>query len=316
VALKEYKVVDDEENLATTERSEGTEFFDRVEKNVLRQMACVHNNVLRIFGACRQDTSLMLVMPLISAGSLQAILRQDARESPGRTEIREMFTGGDDRKRSLALADVFAGISAALAYLHGFQRPVAHLDVKPANVLVTLLSGGMLQPKLCDFDAARVAAKDGGSMSGTRNSGAATASSCPVAEGTFKYMPPERLRNKEGSESPAADMYAFAMVMLFCITGSGLSLPRHRKHGPTWIGELDTEWVVRIVEGERPALPPGTRDMNTYEDDIQACWDADAASRPTSSHLAAEHLKRLKLLRGISTPGCRSTEDKLSFLML
>eukprot|EP00971_Amphidinium_carterae_P326545 6457409-Amphidinium_carterae.1 len=43
--------------------------------------------------------------------------------------------------RSLAQLGSNAGVSAALAHIHGFQPPVLHLDLKPANILVVLLPG-------------------------------------------------------------------------------------------------------------------------------------------------------------------------------
>eukprot|EP00971_Amphidinium_carterae_P330883 6464152-Amphidinium_carterae.1 len=82
-------------------------------------------------------------------GSLDAALRSlgaASQASDQQRAIGAMLLGDDDGRRSLALADVFAvlavvGVSAALAHIHGFEPPVLHLDLKPANILVVLLPG-------------------------------------------------------------------------------------------------------------------------------------------------------------------------------
>eukprot|EP00971_Amphidinium_carterae_P079003 1563187-Amphidinium_carterae.1 len=106
IAVKVYEAPDDDEfqmegfNLET--------FWGRVRKNAQRQMACVHNNVLRIFGLCRLDDSLMLVMPLIPTGSLDAILQSNVSQSGMHGIVVGAISGHDNKKRSLALADLFA----------------------------------------------------------------------------------------------------------------------------------------------------------------------------------------------------------------
>eukprot|EP00971_Amphidinium_carterae_P140057 2775288-Amphidinium_carterae.1 len=51
VAVKTYKVPDEDAEHMDAVRL--GRLFDRVELNAQRQLACVHNNVLRIFGSCR-----------------------------------------------------------------------------------------------------------------------------------------------------------------------------------------------------------------------------------------------------------------------
>eukprot|EP00971_Amphidinium_carterae_P005223 104257-Amphidinium_carterae.1 len=56
------------------------------------------------------------------------------------------------------------------------------------------------------------------------SSSATTSSSKALREGTYKYMAPERLTHLPSSDAPAADVYAFAMVVVKCITAK-LVLP-------------------------------------------------------------------------------------------
>eukprot|EP00971_Amphidinium_carterae_P015310 302265-Amphidinium_carterae.2 len=53
VAVKIYKVPDEDAEELDMDTARLGRLFDRVEQNAQRQLACVHNNVLRIFGSCR-----------------------------------------------------------------------------------------------------------------------------------------------------------------------------------------------------------------------------------------------------------------------
>eukprot|EP00971_Amphidinium_carterae_P174978 3468663-Amphidinium_carterae.1 len=114
-----------------------------------------------------------------------------------------------------------------------------------------------------------------------------TSSSKAVAEGTYRYMSPERLRNLPNSDAPAADIYSFAMVMAKCLTAE-LVLPhdeacghRNEKQRRSSL-DLNITWVIRIYGGERPVLPIGTRDLETYQTSIENCWNGDPNQRPSS----------------------------------
>eukprot|EP00971_Amphidinium_carterae_P326547 6457409-Amphidinium_carterae.3 len=128
-------------------------------------------------------------------------------------------------------------------------------------------------------------------------SSSATTSSSKVAEGTYRYMSPERLKDSN-SDSPAADVYAFAMVMTKCVIGK-LFMPSNGSR-PHLVGGMDLNWVYRIYNGERPELPIGTRDLETYRTSIENCWESDPTRRPSSKVLAEEHLKCLKGLRSVA----------------
>eukprot|EP00971_Amphidinium_carterae_P022246 438658-Amphidinium_carterae.1 len=88
-------------------------------------------------------------------------------------------------------------------------------------------------------------------------------------------MSPQRLRNAPNSDAPAADVYSFAMVMVKCIMAK-LVLPHDPEYGHKNVQQQrrlsnsddfcsNIEWSIRIYEGHRPELPPGTRDLDTYK---------------------------------------------------
>eukprot|EP00971_Amphidinium_carterae_P230891 4581761-Amphidinium_carterae.1 len=114
------------------------------------------------------------------------------------------------------------------------------------------------------------------------SSSATTSSSKRIADGTYRYMSPERLRDSN-SDTPAADIYAFAMVMVSCLVGRlALLAPSDGRVPPPSAHGLNTDWLIRIYAGERPALPIGIRDLHTYKTHIEECWDGDPTQRPSS----------------------------------
>ncbi|MEV5326476.1 serine/threonine-protein kinase [Nonomuraea sp. NPDC052634] len=96
-----------------------------------------------------------------------------------------------------ALHRLAIGIATAMAAIHG--AGVVHRDLKPENVL--LAPDG---PRVIDFGIARVL-----EASSTMTSGLA---------GTPAYMAPELFRG-ETTPRPAADVYAWGMIMVFAATG-------------------------------------------------------------------------------------------------
>jgi WNK lysine deficient protein kinase len=86
-----------------------------------------------------------------------------------------------------------------MAWLHGQSTPVLHLDLKPENLLIDHKS----TLKVGDFGLAKLL----------------RANNTPsAASGTPVYMSPERLEGFPNSESTAADVYAFGMILWQFVT--------------------------------------------------------------------------------------------------
>jgi len=92
------------------------------------------------------------------------------------------------------VADRLAG---ALAHLHA--RGVTHRDLKPANILL-----GPEGPMIVDFGIAHALDSTRVTQTGT-------------APGTAAYMAPEQVAGEPAG--PPADIYAFGLVLLECLTG-------------------------------------------------------------------------------------------------
>jgi tetratricopeptide (TPR) repeat protein len=159
-----------------------------------------------------------------------AILDLDESE---RRIVMEHAAGGTLRQRlgsgplaPLEALERHVELCSALAAAHA--RGVVHRDLKPANLLFRR-EGNESELVLTDFGVAHLAGAD------RRASGRE-----PV--GTLAYMAPEQRRG--GDATPAADIWAAAVILWECLTGR---LP--------WSQEA--LFAGRRVEGEL-ALPPAT----------------------------------------------------------
>jgi tetratricopeptide (TPR) repeat protein len=102
---------------------------------------------------------------------------------------------------SLSLAEtrnLLKGVCAALDYAHG--RKIVHRDLKPSNIMVCPDGSA----KIMDFGIAHQSQSTAGQT-------------LTSASGTPAYMPPEQ---GFGSASPAADIYALAVMTYEMLTGS------------------------------------------------------------------------------------------------
>ena len=174
-------------------------------------------------------------------------------------------------------------VTSALSFIH--RRRLVHLDVKPANVIVTDRD----RCKLTDFGCSRRLDDEevGAVRARPRRPGS------PAFTGTLTYRAPELLRG--AAVSPAADVYSL-----------GVSLWQLRSRAAPYAGRRDPHAVVfavvayhdrpdtsparrrrrRRAPGPPPAVPdvartPGRRYRNVF----RACWSASPDARPTAAEL-------------------------------
>ncbi|ETV98268.1 TKL protein kinase [Aphanomyces invadans] len=152
------------------------EFQSEVEiMSVLR-----HPNICRLLGACMDPPNRCLVVELLPRGSLWGVLRTS----------RSI----DEARRIGFINDTAKGMS----YLHNFQPPILHRDLKSPNLLVDC----HYAIKISDFGLSRVKAHVQ-TMTGN----------C----GTVQWMAPEVLGNQKYTEK--ADVFSFGIVIWECVTG-------------------------------------------------------------------------------------------------
>ncbi|MGO8947653.1 MAG: serine/threonine-protein kinase [Ktedonobacterales bacterium] len=139
-----------------------------------------HPHIVPLYDFGESDSLLYLVMPYVSGGSLQDVLKR----AP--LPIGEAVAYGSQ-------------IADALDYAH--QRKVIHRDVKPANML--LHADGRLM--LSDFGLAKILDRSRPNVSRGH----------PDA-GTPEYMAPEQI---EGHTDERSDVYALGVVLYLLLTG-------------------------------------------------------------------------------------------------
>lgn len=144
-----------------------------------------HTNAVRVFdrGESR-DGEQYIVYELVEGGDLHAWIAAHAGRVPAREAAR-----------------MAEGIANAIQAAH--SAGLVHLDLKPANVLVT--SDG--QPKVADFGLSVWGGKEG-------------AADPDRSVGTLAFMPPEQFRGDPGWAAPRADVYALGGILYWMLTGS------------------------------------------------------------------------------------------------
>jgi len=225
-------------HLAGTERADAlARFFHEA-----RVMASLrHPNVVAVLDM--DEASRRIVMELAAGGTLRDLLR----DRGPRTLRRGLERHGQ--------------ILSALAAAH--RRGIVHCDLKPGNLMFRRdadLPG--VEVMLGDFGIAHLPDATGQ---------ASAAGSKREAVGTLAYMAPEQRR---GEVSPAADIYASAVVlfeMLTCRTpGSREGVIGSRRHAEDFRLPMTGELVAAVQQH------------------INRLSDPDPAKRPTSAQALVE----------------------------
>ncbi|KAG8914084.1 hypothetical protein FRC00_000867 [Tulasnella sp. 408] len=162
-------------------QSESERLLTRIKRETaIWKDAAKHPNILPFYGYQIIDAEPMLVSPWCKNGNLAAYLRKHVD-----------LTDCDKLK---LLCDAARG----LAHLHSLQRPIAHGDIKPENVIITDEHRGAL----CDFGISRV-------MTSFRT-GYTTVNQ---AAGTTRYQAKE-LSLGQTRPTDKSDVYAFGGLIL------------------------------------------------------------------------------------------------------
>ena len=206
-------------------------------------------NVVKIYGVSYDDTNLYLVMQLLEQ-SLESVV--DAVQSDDYDYDAPRV--GLDLARLLRLGeDLFRGLSD----LHSLSPPMAHCDIKPANVLLDERG----EAHLVDFGLAH-------SAMNTNAAGSMIASS----QGTCAYMSPESF--KGGELDVKRDVWAAAATL--CHAASGV-MP---------FAGLRTMYLVRgLCTGQK--VPGVIRRVFPAEVEgmLRRAFAFDPADRPTAEDL-------------------------------
>ena len=220
-----------------------------------RTMASLrHPNIVAVLDL--DERQRRIVMELASGGTLRDVLRERGPRSLRRALERHVQ------------------ILSALTAAH--RRGIVHRDLKPANLMFRRdadLPG--VEVMLGDFGVAHLP---------TTKSEAAPEK---TAVGTLAYMAPEQRRG--GDVTPAADLYAAAIVLFEMITGRH---PWSRDALLAGVRQKDDLRLPTDIVGDAP--PELVREI---EEHLIALADSHAAKRPTSSDAlaTAQRLRELAI---------------------
>ena len=163
--------------------SSDPELVQRFEREIQVQARLHHPNIVELYTAVRNGSSIALVMEFVEGESLQRML--EAGPLPLETAV-----------------DFASQVLCALTCAHA--AGVIHRDVGPANIIIT----PGLVAKLTDFGLARGAADLRLSTSG-------------VPLGSPWYMSPEQVRGMDPLDA-RTDLYALGAVLYEMLTGEKL----------------------------------------------------------------------------------------------
>jgi len=202
-----------------------------------------HPHIVRTLAASSLDCPLserMIIMEFAGSRTLQNILDNE----------KEII----DEERRIKFA---CHITMALEFIHG--QDIAHLDVKPANILVD--SRDIC--KLGDFGCSQIV------DDGDENLPASPTYS--YLTGTFAYRAPELLKGE--TPSPKADIYSLGICLWQLLT-------REQPYG--------SENLYVVVFGVvaynlRPRVPSVDKTSCHYQQLVESLWQSSPCLRPTAS---------------------------------
>ncbi|XP_057809745.1 uncharacterized protein LOC131024241 isoform X2 [Salvia miltiorrhiza] len=195
-----------------------------------------HPNILLFMGAVMSLERLGIVTEFLPRGSLFRLLQKSA----SKLELR--------RRVHMAL-DIARGMN----YLHHYNPPIVHRDLKSSNLLVDR----NWTVKVGDFGLSRLKHE--------------TYLSTKTGKGTPQWMAPEILRNEPADEK--SDIYSFGVILWELVT---LKIP--------W-ENLNSMQVIGAVGFMNQRLDIPNNVDAQWASIIQSCWSSEPRSRPSFQEL-------------------------------
>ncbi|KAM1195035.1 hypothetical protein ACFX2I_021674 [Malus domestica] len=216
------------------EYSEDVIFSFRQEVSLMKRLR--HPNVLLFMGAVTSPQRLCIVTEFLPRGSLLHLLQGNTSKLYWRRRVHMAI-------------DIARGMN----YLHHFNPPIIHRDLKSSNLLVDK----NWTVKVGDFGLSRLKHD--------------TFLTTKTGKGTPQWMAPEVLRNEPSDEK--SDIYSYGVILWELATEK---IPWDNLNSMQVIG------AVGFMD-QRLEIPKDVDPQWTCL--IESCWQSDAASRPTFQEL-------------------------------
>jgi serine/threonine protein kinase len=216
-----------------------------------------HDNIVDVYALEIEGAVCRIFMEWLPSGSLRSVLSRTGH-----------------RMHEGAIRRYFRDALKGLDYLH--SNGMCHLDIKPANMLLT--ANGVV--KLADFGTSRLLTR---ATPGDGSVGAATLTNF-VSVGTPVYMPPEMIT--KGRYYEGSDMWALACSIVELASGK---LP--------WSGQAPDEVLENAIPtmffiatqqppNHHPTIP--THVSAPLRKILERCFNLTIASRPSAKSLLAD----------------------------
>ncbi|KAJ6312325.1 hypothetical protein OIU77_013958 [Salix suchowensis] len=215
-----------------------------------------HPNVLLFMGAVTSPQRLCIVTEFLPRGSLFRLLQRNT-------------TKLDLRRRAHMALDIARGMN----YLHHYNPPIIHRDLKSSNLLVDK----NWTVKVGDFGLSRLKHE--------------TYLTTKTGKGTPQWMAPEVLRNEPSDEK--SDVYSYGVILWELATEK---IPWDNLNSMQVIGAVG--YMNQQLEIPKDVDPQ-------WASIIGSCWHSDPQCRPTFQELL-EKLKDLQRQYAIQLQAARS----------
>jgi len=215
------------------------------EKNLLNELSLLnrirHPNIIMFYGACLDKDHYALIMEYMSLGSLHQVLHQLKLQLSWSHRI-----------------SIASQAAKGINYLHLFQPPILHRDIKSLNLLLENHHSGYLV-KVCDFGMAK-----------TRNDTTYQTQTNMTAALTLSWTAPEVLHLRPHTDK--SDVYSLSIVF-WELASYEIPYDGHQNN------------VIRefVLAGDRLEIPDST--PLKFRSIIEKCWAQKPDDRPTSVDL-------------------------------
>ncbi|KAM3279181.1 hypothetical protein ACQJBY_046474 [Aegilops geniculata] len=224
-----------------------------------------HINLIKLIGFCAQKSQRLLVYEYMSRGSLDRWIYN--RHNNARL---------DWSTRCRIILDIAKG----LCYLHeGCRRKIAHLDIKPQNILLD----ENFNAKVADFGLSKLIDRDQSKV-------------VTMMRGTPGYLAPEWLTSQITEK---VDVYSFGVVILEIISGRKCidrSRPEEDVHIIYLLREKaqNNQWIDLIVDNNSDDMVSRQEEVIQMMKLAMWCLQNDSSHRPSMSMV-------IKVLEGAIT---------------
>jgi alpha-tubulin suppressor-like RCC1 family protein len=212
------------------------------ECNILKNLR--HPNILLFMGACTNPPNFFVVTEYCDNGNLFELLHSN----------KQIVLNWEDKRR------IAIEIAQGMNYLHSFDPPILHRDLKSMNILLDK----NFQVKIADFGSTKFL-----DVHMTKQ------------KGTFQWMAPEVIKGNSYSEK--ADVFSF-----------GIILHELASRQPPYYG-IDRKEVAKNVSNKADYRPQISRSFpKEWVDLMVKSWDHNPTKRPSYSEII-DMLSKMKL---------------------